>query len=90
MEGYDGFNEGHVSSWFQGGYQDWVEENLRIQEIKERVDLARELGGGLDGDAFQEASLQLAASHFFEVLSKLDVSALQEQAGGRSPRGMCG
>ncbi|MDB6122001.1 MAG: hypothetical protein JWQ71_994 [Pedosphaera sp.] len=78
-EGYDDFNEGHISSWYKGGYQDWVEQNLRVQEIKEQVDLARELGGGLDGDAFQEANLQLAAGQFFEVLAKLDVSSLQEK-----------
>jgi hypothetical protein len=79
-EGYPGCNEGHVSSWFKGGHQDWLRQEQYIREVKERRDYAEEfVCGSMGGDTFQEANLQLAAIQCFEVLAQLDVKALQAQ-----------
>ncbi|MDB6122268.1 MAG: hypothetical protein JWQ71_1261 [Pedosphaera sp.] len=78
-EGYPGFNKGHISSWYKGGYQDWLRDIQRLEELNERMDYVRRFNFELDGDTFQEASLKVAAIQFFEVLNKLDVNALQEK-----------
>ncbi|MDB6125945.1 MAG: hypothetical protein JWQ71_4938 [Pedosphaera sp.] len=78
-EGYPGFNKGHISSWYKGGYQDWLRDMQRLEELNERMDYVRRFNFELDGDAFQEASLKVAAIQCFEVLNKLDVNALQEK-----------
>ncbi|MDB6121514.1 MAG: hypothetical protein JWQ71_507 [Pedosphaera sp.] len=78
-EGYPGFNKGHISSWYKGGYQDWLKDIQRLEELNERMDYVRRFNFELDGDTFQEASLKVAAIQCFEVLNKLDVNALQEK-----------
>src|SRR5262249_47655331 len=42
-QGHSGVTEGHVKSWFHGGYQDWRQERWEAEEFKERVERARGL-----------------------------------------------
>ncbi|MDB6121098.1 MAG: hypothetical protein JWQ71_91 [Pedosphaera sp.] len=52
-EGYPGFNKGHISSWYKGGYQDWLNDIQRLEELNERMDYVRRFNFELDGARFR-------------------------------------
>jgi len=65
-------NEQNLSSWKNGGYQDWFLEQQWRQEIRLKLDLIQELAGDSGEANVQQASLQLAALYLFQILQRFN------------------
>jgi Protein of unknown function (DUF3486) len=76
-QGQPEITEGQLTSWYQGGYQDWLREESQLDEVAAEVEFAEELVKDMDVGAFQEASLQMASARFFQLSRGLDLEALQ-------------
>lgn len=70
-------NDQNLTAWKEGGYQDWLAEQQRLEDMKAKREFAFEIVKQNEGSKLHEAGLQLAASQLYEVLSEFDVSALK-------------
>jgi hypothetical protein len=80
-------NAENVSHWFKGsgdaekgsGYLDWLKDQERLEGMRERREFAVEFAKANEGGEIQEAALQLAASHAYEIFTQVDPKELAEQ-----------
>lgn len=70
-------NEQNVTNWKEGGYQDWLSEQERLDDMREKRDFAFEIVKQNEGSKIHEAGLNLAASQIFELLQDFDVKSLK-------------
>jgi tRNA A37 N6-isopentenylltransferase MiaA len=73
-----------LSSWWRGGYQDWREENQRLEGMKARREFALQVVKQNEGNAIQEAALHIAATHIYELLMQFDPAKLRESFKGNA------
>src|SRR6266850_631775 len=64
-------SEQNLSRWKDGGYQDYLAAQERLQILRTAQESASDLIQNSDTTKLPEASLQLAASHLFTLLSSL-------------------
>lgn len=62
----------NLSRWYQGGHQDWLKEQLWLEEMKGRLEFVTSLLDRKDAPSLTRAGLHLASSHFLGVLMRLD------------------
>ena len=80
LEGHEiHVNEVNITNWQQGGYQDWLKEQTRLEDMKAKREFAMRIVQENEGSNIHEAGLQLAASQIFEVLEDIDVEDLKEK-----------
>mgnify|MGYP000913137709 CR=1 FL=1 len=78
-EGHPEINEKNVEYWSKPdetgscGFQDWMREQERLQDIAARREFALEVVKANPGSDLNEASIQLAASHLYELATEFDV-----------------
>ena len=77
-EGFGEFNAENLSNWKDGGHQDWLREQERLDEMQLRRDSALELVRRNEGSEIHEASLHLAAAQLYEVLDEFDPRVLKD------------
>jgi hypothetical protein len=75
--GLDEITEDNLTNWFQGGYQDFLQERERLQEMAVRREFAMETVKQNAGSQVHEATLLLAASQMYEALTEFDLGALK-------------
>jgi hypothetical protein len=71
------FNEQNLTNWSQGGHQDWLKEQARLEEMKAKREFAMEIVKANDGSKLHEANLHLAASQIYDVLTDFDPARLK-------------
>jgi Lhr-like helicase len=71
-------DEDVVSRWRQGGYQDWLKEQARLDDMRFRREFALQIVKENDGSKIHEATLQIAATQLYETLADFDLMPLKE------------
>ena len=74
--GHPGFIPMNISRWRDGGYEEWLKHQERLEQMEAKTTYAIELAQSSDGAKFQEATLNLTAIQFFEVLNRFDPARL--------------
>lgn len=80
-----GFNEMNISNWKDGGYQDWLKEQERLEDMKFKREFALEMAKQNEGSKVAEATVQLAMSQIYDLLTDFDTTALKE-AHAQNPK----
>ena len=62
--------EKNISNWQDGGYQDWLQHQDRMELLASKLDFALDLARNRQPEKLQELSLQLAAMRLCEFLSE--------------------
>lgn len=75
--GINGVNEQNVTNWRDGGYQDFLKEQSRLDEMQFKREFAMEIVRQNQGSQLQEATLHLAASQLYEALTDYDIGNLK-------------
>jgi hypothetical protein len=73
-----GVTEHNITSWVQGGYQDWLIEQQRLAETRVKQEVAMDLACEGGGSRIHEATLQLAATTISEMVRKLNCVDFEE------------
>ena len=73
-----GVSEQNVTNWRDGGYQDWLAQQSRLDEMQAKREFALEIVKQNQGSQLHEATLHLAASQLYEAITDFDVSRLKE------------
>ena len=68
-----------LTGWRKGGYRDWREEQLRLQDMRETREFALKVVKGSKGKAVAEAGLEVAAAQLYELLMKFDFARLKRK-----------
>ncbi len=77
-QGIPGVNEQNVTNWRDGGYQDWLGQQCRLDEMAAKREFAMEIVKQNQGSQLHEATLHLAASQLYEALTDFDIGSLKE------------
>jgi hypothetical protein len=80
--GFPGFSEQNVSNWKEGGHEDWLKEQERLADMAAKREFALEIVKANQGSKIHEASLQLAASQIYDVITDFDPSTLKAALTG--------
>ena len=82
------FTEDNISKWHNGGYQDWLQAQERLDDREFKHDLAKEQAR-TDDPTYQDAGVYVAQLQFYEALNRLSGSALSEMVQ-KNPREFIG
>ena len=74
-------NKGVLTTWRQGGYQDWMSEQEQVLHLGRIREFALQVVKETQGTAIQEAGMQVAAGQVYEMLTKFDAQVLREKFG---------
>lgn len=69
----------NVTNWRQGGFQDWLNEQQRLEDMRFKNELALEIVKRNEGSKISEATLLLASSQLYEVLTEFDLAGLKDK-----------
>lgn len=79
-----GITEKNIENWAKAdpttgtsGYLDWLAEQDRLADMQAKREFALEVVRQNEGSTIHEASLQLAASQLYEVVSEFDLDGLK-------------
>jgi hypothetical protein len=75
-----GLNPNNLSRWRHGGFQDWLNQQLWLDEIRLKLGFCSELIQQKDGNHLNEGSLRLAVAQIASLLLALDSSALKDKS----------
>ena len=78
QQGGPDLNEQNVTNWRQGGYQDWLKQQARLEDMQAKRDFALRIVSENEGSKIHEAGLNLAASQIFELLQDFDPTEMKE------------
>lgn len=81
-DGVAGMNDQNLINWKDGGYQDWLKEQERFEDMKFKREFALQLVKENEGSVVHEAGLQVAASQIYELLTDFDVETLKSSLKG--------
>src|SRR5262249_50394297 len=70
-------NTDHLYRWKFGGYEDWLKDQARLDDMGRKRELAMQIVRDNEGGAFQQAGLHLAASQIYEALEAFDPDELK-------------
>ena len=76
---------GHLISWRQGGYQDWLWERERLIHMRLIREFAQEVVRENQGKEVQEAAIEIATSQIYEMLTEFDPKTLRERLKRGNP-----
>jgi hypothetical protein len=71
-------NEDTMSSWKNGGYQDWLRDQQKIEDQKAKREFAIDLSCDENGHKIHQANLETLATNLCDLLVDLDPVALRE------------
>ncbi len=71
-------NEQNLTNWKDGGHQDWLKEQERLEDMQAKREFAFQIVKENDGSKLHEANLHLAASQIYEVLTDFDPRRLKD------------
>jgi len=76
-QGIKGVTDQNVTNWRDGGFQDFLKEQARLEEMQFKREFAMEIVRQNQGSQLQEATLHLAASQLYEALTDYDIGNLK-------------
>jgi len=76
-KGVEGVTPQNVSAWKANGYQEWLRRQERIEEIRQRVEFARDLTREGGADVQSDAASRLAVDAITAALEDFDPSSLR-------------
>jgi hypothetical protein len=69
----------NLSRWYAGGYQDWVQEQAWLEEMRVRLDFAKDIVNQPNANLIDEASLRIAVTQMYNLLLSFDPLSLKTQ-----------
>src|SRR5262245_28988287 len=72
-------SEQAVSRWARGGHRDWLRDQERLDTMARTREFAIKAVQTHGGETVHEASLSLAASQVYELLTHFDIATLREK-----------
>ncbi len=72
-----GLNEQNLTNWKEGGYQDWLKEQERLDDMRAKREFAVDIVRQGDGAMMAKAAQELAASQVYEALSEFNAESLK-------------
>ncbi len=72
-------NEDQLSRWHTGGYQEWVQEQAWLDEMRARLDFANEILNQPNANRIDAASLRIAVTQMYSLLLSFDPLTLKNQ-----------
>ena len=66
-----------LTDWRKGGYRDWQEQQLRLQDMGANREFALEVVKNSKGKVVAEAGLEVAAAQLYELLNEFDLAGLK-------------
>jgi hypothetical protein len=82
-QGFPGFVPMNLSRWKDGGYEEWLKHQERLEELEVKIRYAAEVAHGSEGARFQQAALSLTSIQFFELLNRFDSVVLSRALAER-------
>ena len=70
--------EGTMTSWKNGGYQDWLRDQQKVEDQKARREFAIDLSSEEDGHKIHQANLDTLATNLCGLLVDLEPVTLRE------------
>lgn len=80
--GVEDVNAQNLTNWSEGGYQDWLREQERLDDMRAKREFAMEIVRENEGSKIHEAGLQIAATQIYEILTDFDVASIKEKLQG--------
>ena len=77
--GHGEFNDMVVSRWRNGGYQDWLTAQERLDERQYKLELAQQNAAAGD-PVFHDAGVNIIAQEFYDAFSRLNFEELAAKA----------
>jgi hypothetical protein len=71
-QGFSDVIPANLTNWRNGGYEDWLNHQQRLEELELKAAYALDLAHGADAHKFQQAALNLSTLQFFELLNRFD------------------
>jgi hypothetical protein len=71
-------NEDNLSRWYTGGYQDWLDEQSCLNEMRLKLDFASQLVTSHSANMITESSLRLALLRLYNLLLVFDPMELKD------------
>jgi hypothetical protein len=71
-----------LTTWRQGGHQDWLKEQERLVEMRLIREFAQDIVREHQGKDVQEAGMQIATTQIYDLLSNFNPKSLTEQVTG--------
>ncbi len=78
QRGYN-LDKDHISRWNAGGYQDWIQEQAWLEEMRTRLDFAKQVVNQPNANLIDEASLRIAVTQMYNLLLAFDPLSLKTQ-----------
>jgi len=75
----------HLTTWRRGGYQDWLREQDRLVDMRIMREFAQEVVRENQGKDLQEAAIQIAASHIYQILMEYNPEKLKNRVKSGEP-----
>jgi hypothetical protein len=72
-------NEQNIGRWSRGGHRDWLRDQERLDTMARTRHFAIKAVQTHGGETLHEASLSLAASQVYELLTHFDIATLREK-----------
>ena len=70
---------GNLSRWYAGGYQDWLQDQAWLEEMRARLDFAGKVLHESNGATLDAASLRIAVTQMYTLLLSFDPVILKDK-----------
>jgi len=77
-EGVEDFIEGNIHEWKKRGFEDYLQERERLNEVRAQREWALEMIRNNRGSSLQEAGLVLATSQIYDLLREFNPAELKK------------
>jgi hypothetical protein len=71
-------NETDISRWYKSGHQDWLRNQLWLEETRSRLDFAIDVISENEGSSVHQANLHIAATQLIQNLISCGEAVLQQ------------
>jgi len=71
-------NDQNLTAWRQGGSQDWLREQERLDLMRAKREFAFEVARQNEGSRVAEATIAMGAAQIFELLDEADLRGVKE------------
>jgi hypothetical protein len=78
QRGHD-LNVDNLSRWHAHGYQDWLQDQAWLEEMRLRLDFATDVVQQSNGATLDAASLRIAVTRMYSLLTNFDPGVLKSQ-----------
>src|SRR6185295_5353645 len=73
--------ESNLSRWKAGGYQDWLKEQLWLEQTRARQEIALDMVRDFDATQVNHGALQIVTLRFFEAMRDPGPGSLEQKLG---------